>query len=100
MSLFISFFPPNIATKVNKLAEFGLSAVNHASGPVRKAGERFMLRLYEINPKAVRKIMPPDNEQTRKSNLNYKFLFDEFNSLDSGIVNGSQGQDLNKSIKN
>ena len=93
----IFFLKRKLATKVNKLAEFGLSAVNHASGPVRKAGERFMLRLYEINPKAVRKIMPPDNEQTRKSNLNYKFLFDEFNSLDSALVNGHQ--DLNKSIK-
>lgn len=64
-------------TKANKLAEFGLSAVNQASAPVRKAGERFMIRLYEINPKAVRKAMPTDTR-----NLNYKHLLEHFKSLD------------------
>jgi len=83
------------ATKANKMAEFGLSAVNHASGPVRKAGERLLLRLYEINPKSVRKIMPPENDQNRK-NMNYKNLYDDFKSLDSA-QNGPQ--DLDKSIK-
>ena len=77
------------------MAEFGLSAVNHASGPVRKAGERLLLRLYEINPKSVRKIMPPENDQNRK-NMNYKNLYDDFKSLDSA-QNGPQ--DLDKSIK-
>lgn len=66
------------ATKANKLAEFGLSAVKEASAPVRKAGERFMIRLFELHPKVVRKAMPPDNPQTRKANLNYKHLYDEF----------------------
>ena len=77
------------------MAEFGLSAVNHASGPIRKAGERLLLRLYEINPKSVRKIMPPENDQNRK-NMNYKNLYDDFKSLDSA-QNGPQ--DLDKSIK-
>jgi hypothetical protein len=46
-----------------------------------------MLRLYELKPKAVRKAMPPDNAQTRKANLNYKFLFEEFKkrALDNEI---------------
>ena len=66
------------ATKATKLAEFGLSAVNEASAPVRKSGERFMIRLFELQPNAVRKVMPPDNPQTRKTNLNYKHLYDEF----------------------
>ena len=65
-------------TKASKLATFGLSAVNQASAPVRKAGERFMIKLFEISPKAVRKAMPPDNPHTRKSNLNYKYMYDEF----------------------
>jgi hypothetical protein len=69
-------------TKPVKLAEFGLSAVNQASAPVRKAGERFMVRLYELEPRAVLKAMPQDNANTRKANLNYKYLFDEFKKLD------------------
>lgn len=70
-------------TKASKLAEFGLSAVNQAAATVRKAGERFMIRLFELRPKAVRKAMPPDNPQTRKKNLNYKYLFDEFNKMEN-----------------
>ena len=85
----------SIATKANKMAEFGLSALNHASGPVRKAGERLLLRLYETNPKAVRKIMPPDNDQNRK-NINYKNIFDGFKSLDSAQ---DGPEDLNQSIR-
>ena len=70
-------------TKANKLAAFGLAAVNQASAPVRKAGERFMIRLYEIDSRAVRKVMPSDTHHTRKTNLNYKYLFDEFQRMDS-----------------
>lgn len=70
-------------TKASKLAAFGLSAVDQASAPVRKAGERFMIRLFEIAPKSVRKAMPPDSSQTRKSNLNYKYLFDEFRKMEN-----------------
>ena len=93
MYFFFQFCPT--ATKANKIAEFGFSAVNHASGPVRKAGERLMIRLYETNPRSVRKIMPQDNDQNRK-NLNYKSLFETFKSLDS-----SQDDqiDLNQSIR-
>ena len=37
-----------------------------------------MIKLFEISPKAVRKAMQPDNPHTRKSNLNYKYMYDEF----------------------
>lgn len=64
------------ATQPSKLAAFGLSAINQASAPVRKAGERFLIRLYELNPKAVRKVMPTGQKA-------YKHLFDQFDKMDS-----------------
>ena len=67
------------ATQPAKLAEFGLSAVNQASAPVRKAGERFMLRLYELHPKAVKKVMPANMKHQRA----YKHLFDQFQQMDN-----------------
>ena len=70
------------STKPSKLAAFGLSAVNHSAAPVRKAGERFMIKLFEIAPKAVRKAMPPDNPHTRKSNINYKNIYDEIHRME------------------
>ena len=54
-----------------------------------------MLRLYEINPRAVKKIMPQENDQSRK-NLNYKSLFDAFKSVDSAE---DDQIDLNQSIR-
>ncbi len=68
--------------KPAKWVEFGLSAVNHNAANVRKAGERVMIKLYEKEPRAVLKQMPPDNAQTRKTHLNLKYLFDEFQRMD------------------
>ena len=67
---------------VTKIVEFALSALNNTSSPVRRTGEKIMIRMYEIDPKCVRKIMPPDTERNRRSNHNYKYLFEAFERRD------------------
>ena len=67
---------------IANVTEFSLSAINHISSPVRKIGEKIMLRMYEIDPNRVRKIMPPDTPKNRKSNHNYKYLFEAFERRD------------------
>ena len=67
--------PPLTVTRVT---EFALSAVNHTFQPVKRVGEKIMIRMYEIDPKRVRKIMPPDTPKNRKTNHAFKYLFEAF----------------------
>lgn len=64
------------------LSEFGCSGIHHPAEPVRKVAERVLLLVYKVNPRLVRKQLPPDDDITRR-NLLYRQLFTEFDKLDS-----------------
>ncbi|XP_057656102.1 centrosomal protein of 104 kDa [Diorhabda carinulata] len=63
------------------LAEFGLSGLHHPAEPVRKVSERILVLVYRVNPRLVRKQLPPDDDITRR-NLLYRQLFHEFDKID------------------
>lgn len=63
------------------LSECGCSGIHHPAEPVRKVAERILLLVYKVNPRLVRKQLPPDDDITRR-NLLYRQLFNEFDKLD------------------
>ncbi|SPP82329.1 centrosomal protein of 104 kDa isoform X2 [Drosophila guanche] len=63
------------------LSECGCSGIHHPAEPVRKVAERILLLVYKLNPRMVRKQLPPDDDITRR-NLLYRQLFTEFDKLD------------------
>ncbi|XP_072390154.1 centrosomal protein of 104 kDa [Diabrotica undecimpunctata] len=63
------------------LAEFGLSGLHHPAEAVRKVSERILVLVYRVNPRLVRKQLPPDDDITRR-NLLYRQLFHEFDKID------------------
>lgn len=63
------------------LSECGSSGIHHPAEPVRKVAERVLLLVYRVNPRLVRKQLPPDDDITRR-NLLYRQLFTEFDKLD------------------
>lgn len=63
------------------LAEFGLSGLHHPAEAVRKVAERILVLVYKVNPRLVRKQLPPDDDITRR-NLLYRQLFHEFDKID------------------
>lgn len=63
------------------LSECGCSGIHHPAEPVRKVAERVLLLVYNVNPRLVRKQLPPDDDITRR-NLLYRQLFAEFDKLD------------------
>lgn len=63
------------------LSECGCSGIHHPAEVVRKVSERVLLLVYKINPRLVRKQLPPDDDITRR-NLLYRQLFTEFDKLD------------------
>ncbi|XP_058985538.1 centrosomal protein of 104 kDa isoform X2 [Musca domestica] len=63
------------------LSECGCSGIHHPAEPVRKVAERILLLVYKVNPRLVRKQLPPDDDITRR-NLLYRQLFTEFDKLD------------------
>lgn len=63
------------------LTECGCSGIHHPSEPVRKVAERVLLLVYRINPRLIRKQLPPDDDITRR-NLLYRQLFTEFDKID------------------
>lgn len=65
------------------LSESGCSGIHHPAEPVRKVAERVLLLVYKINPRLVRKQLPPDDDITRR-NLLYRQLFTEFDKIDEG----------------
>ena len=46
---------------INRLTVFGLSAIDNSSSAERRMGEKIVVKLYEIDPITVRRIMPPYN---------------------------------------
>lgn len=64
------------------LSECGCSGIHHATELVRKVAERILLLVYKVNPRIVRKQLPPDDDITRR-NLLYRQLFAEFDKIDS-----------------
>ena len=70
-------------TTVTNLAKFSITAVDSSTPAVKKCGEKLMLRLYDLEPKAVKKIMPNDTPSLRKSNRSYKILFEKFEEYDN-----------------
>lgn len=64
------------------LSECGCSGIHHPAESVRKVAERVLLLVYKVNPRLVRKQLPPDDDITRR-NLLYRQLFAEFDKLDS-----------------
>lgn len=65
------------------LSESGCSGIHHPAEPVRKVAERVLLLVYKVNPRLVRKQLPPDDDITRR-NLLYRQLFTEFDKIDEG----------------
>lgn len=63
------------------LSECGCSGINHPHEGVRKVSERILLAVYKVNPRLIRKQLPPDDEITRR-NLLYRQLFTEFDKID------------------
>ncbi|KAK6627608.1 hypothetical protein RUM44_010086 [Polyplax serrata] len=74
------------------LAEFGSSGLHHPAEAVRKVSERILLLVYKVNPRIVRKQLPPDDNVTRR-NLLYRQLFQEFDFMD--MQNKISQQDSN-----
>lgn len=66
------------------LSECGCSGINHPHEGVRKVAERILLAVYKINPRLIRKQLPPDDEITRR-NLLYRQLFTEFDKIDMQV---------------
>lgn len=64
------------------LSECGCSGIHHATELVRKVAERILILVYKVNPRIVRKQLPPDDDITRR-NLLYRQLFAEFDKIDS-----------------
>lgn len=80
------------------LAEAGNSGINHPTEGVRKIAERVLLLVYRVNRRLVRKLVPPDDDVTRR-NLMYRQLFHEFDKIDQekkanggGASNGGGGE--------
>lgn len=48
---------------------------------MRKVSERILVLVYKVNPRLVRKQLPPDDDITRR-NLLYRQLFHEFDLID------------------
>lgn len=80
------------------LSDCGCSGIHHPSEPVRKVAERVLLLVYKINPRLVRKQLPPDDDVTRR-NLLYRQLFTEFDKLDmqrrKEMLAGSRSVEVN-----
>ncbi|KAI5699696.1 hypothetical protein M8J75_007080 [Diaphorina citri] len=64
------------------LAELGSSGLHHPAEAVRKVAERILIQVYKVNPRLVRKQLPPDDDVTRR-NILYRHLMQEFENLDS-----------------
>lgn len=64
------------------LTECGCSGIHHPAEPVRKVAERILLLVYKVNPRLIRKQLPPDDDITRR-NLLYRQLFTEFDKIDA-----------------
>ncbi|XP_043267514.1 centrosomal protein of 104 kDa isoform X2 [Venturia canescens] len=63
------------------LSELGCSGLHHPAEAVRKVSERILVLVYKVNPRLVRKQLPPDDDITRR-NLLYRQLFHEFDLID------------------
>ncbi|XP_012271377.1 centrosomal protein of 104 kDa [Orussus abietinus] len=63
------------------LSELGSSGLHHPAEAVRKVSERILVLVYKVNPRLVRKQLPPDDDITRR-NLLYRQLFHEFDLID------------------
>ncbi|XP_067005297.2 centrosomal protein of 104 kDa [Anabrus simplex] len=64
------------------LSEFGASGLHHPAEAVRKVAERVLTLVYRVNPRLVRKQLPPDDDITRR-NLLYRQLYHEFDLIDN-----------------
>uniref|UniRef100_A0A0K8T2H0 Centrosomal protein n=1 Tax=Lygus hesperus TaxID=30085 RepID=A0A0K8T2H0_LYGHE len=82
------------------LAEFGASGLHHPAEAVRKVAERILILVYRVNPRLVRKQLPPDDDITRR-NLLYRQLMKEFDKIDLEVkreMNGQQRSALKSSV--
>ncbi|KAK8373846.1 hypothetical protein O3P69_010527, partial [Scylla paramamosain] len=61
--------------------EFAHSAFRHQNKDVRKVGERLLLRLHQVHPMAVRRVLPPPDDIQRRS-VHYRNLLDQMDSID------------------
>lgn len=63
------------------LSELGVSGLHHPAEAVRKVAERLLIHMYRVNPRIVRKQLPPDDDITRR-NLLYRHLMQAFDKVD------------------
>jgi len=69
---------------VKNLAKFGAGAVQHQDPDVRQAGQDLMIFLYKADQKVVRRALPEDNSNTRRSHT-YKYVFEELDRYDKKL---------------
>ena len=69
---------------VKNLAKFGAGTVQHQDPDVRQAGQDLMIFLYKADQKVVRRALPEDNSNTRRSHA-YKYVFEEMDRYDKKI---------------
>lgn len=63
------------------LSELGAQGLQHPAEAVRKVAERILVLVYRVNPRLVRKQLPPDDDITRR-NLLYRQLYTDFDAID------------------
>ena len=66
---------------VKILVQFCLGAEKHQDPNVRQAGQDLVIFLYKADQKTVRRVMPEDNSNTRRSHA-YKYVFEEMDRYD------------------
>jgi centrosomal protein CEP104 len=66
------------------LSECGVQGIQHPHENVRKVAERILIAVYRVNPRLIRKQLPPDDDITRR-NLLYRQLFVEFDKIDAQV---------------
>ncbi|XP_014241905.1 centrosomal protein of 104 kDa [Cimex lectularius] len=80
------------------LAEFGASGLHHPAEAVRKVAERVLILVYRVNPRLVRKQLPPDDDITRR-NLLYRQLMKEFDKIDLEVKRMDLNRETRQHIK-
>ena len=69
---------------VKNLTQFGAGAVKHQDPDAREAGQDLVIFLYKADQKTVRRVMPEDNSNTRRSHA-YRYVFEEMDRYDRKI---------------
>lgn len=84
-NIYANYYNNSSGLTCRTLSEFGASGLHHPAEAVRKVSERILVLVYKVNPRMVRKQLPPDDGITRR-NLLYRQLFHEFDCIDMQVI--------------